>query len=277
MREEASSAAHSSSCVRMPESVVVAAVSTSTATQCSSAPLRSTFSCPAASSPAARSRICLTSITGLRRIDLHRAHERARGERAPVRGGAPLGGAGEERGAVDGAGRGADDEVEARRQPEPLERRRHPGGDDAAHAAALEHERHPVPVRARARPRAARGAARAAPRRRDAFRQASAGDRSEGASATASRSCRSGGPRPEPRRIRGMLGRCRAERRTNLVVPVPLDVLRAMARTTSSRDGGAASALDVLRESAGDPAGRRRSARPAPPARVRRATRSPGG
>ena len=65
--EDASSAAHSSSCVRMPESAVVRAVSTSTATQTSAAPLRSTSSWPAASSPAARSRICWTSMTGLRR------------------------------------------------------------------------------------------------------------------------------------------------------------------------------------------------------------------
>ena len=68
MREEASSAVHSSSCVRMPESVVgarglhVDGDAVQLPPRCDS-----TFSCPAASSPAARSRICLTSITGLRR------------------------------------------------------------------------------------------------------------------------------------------------------------------------------------------------------------------
>jgi hypothetical protein len=84
--------------------------------------------------------------------DLHRADERARGERAAVGGRALLRGAGEEGGAVDRAGGGADDQVEARRQLQPLERRRHPGRHDAAHAAALEHERHPVRVAPRARP-----------------------------------------------------------------------------------------------------------------------------
>ena len=53
-----------------------------------------------------------------------------------------------ERRGIQGTGRGADHEVEAARQPEPLQRRRHAGRDDAAHPAALEHHRDPVGVAA---------------------------------------------------------------------------------------------------------------------------------
>ena len=131
--------------------VSVRAVSTSTATQCSSAPLRDDPLVPGRVEPGGEVEDLLDVDHRLAPDDLHRAHERARRERAPVGGGAALRGAGEERGAVDRAGGRADDEVEARRQLEPLERRRHPGRHDAAHAAALEHERDPVRVRA-ARP-----------------------------------------------------------------------------------------------------------------------------
>ena len=88
--------------------------------------------------------------------DARGVDERARRERPVVGGGASAGDAGHQRAAVDGAGRGADDEVEARGQPEALERRGHAGRDDPAHAAALEHERDAVGITARARARSAR-------------------------------------------------------------------------------------------------------------------------
>ena len=88
----------------------------------------------------------------------HRVDERVRRERAVVGGGAAAGDPGDERAAVDGARRRADDQVEARRQPEALQRRGHAGRDDAAHAPAFEHECHPVRVAARARRRPPGGA-----------------------------------------------------------------------------------------------------------------------
>jgi hypothetical protein len=45
----------------------------------------------------------------------------------------------------------ATDWLEARRQPEALQRRRHPRRHDPAHSSALEHQRDPVPVAPRAR------------------------------------------------------------------------------------------------------------------------------
>ena len=73
-----------------------------------------------------------------------RVDERARRERAVVGRDAAASDPGDERAAVDGAGRGADHQVEARGQAEALQRGRHAGRDDAAHAAALEREGHAV-------------------------------------------------------------------------------------------------------------------------------------
>jgi hypothetical protein len=64
--------------------------------------------------------------------------------------------AGDERGSVEGTGRGAHHEVEAAGQAKTLERGGHPSRDDATHAAALDHEGDTVGITALARRRAAR-------------------------------------------------------------------------------------------------------------------------
>jgi hypothetical protein len=85
-----------------------------------------------------------------------RVDEGTRGERAGVRGRALASHAGDERGSVEGTGRGAHHEVEAAGQAKTLERGGHPGRDDATHAAALDHEGDTVGIAALARRRAAR-------------------------------------------------------------------------------------------------------------------------
>ena len=87
--------------------------------------------------------------------DLHRAHERARRERARSTAAAPCCAAPARKAAPLIAPAEAPTTTSKHGvSSEPLERRRHPGRHDAAHAAALEHERDPVRVAPRARPRA---------------------------------------------------------------------------------------------------------------------------
>jgi hypothetical protein len=68
------------------------------------------------------------------------------------------GGTAEQPGAGDGPGRGAVDGVEGGHQAEFVERQRHAGRDRPAHPAALDGQRHPVPVVALARLAARPGA-----------------------------------------------------------------------------------------------------------------------
>src|SRR5829696_3695815 len=89
-----------------------------------------------------------------------RVDERPRGQRPAVGLRARPRDAAEERRPVERAGRGPDDEVEGPREPQALQRRRHPGRHDAAHPAALQDERDAVAVLAPAGQRAG-GAARA--------------------------------------------------------------------------------------------------------------------
>ena len=83
-----------------------------------------------------------------------RVHERARRERPAVGRRAVARDPGDQRRAVDRAGGRADHQIEARRQPVPLQRGRHPCRHDPAHPTALEHQRDPVLVAPNARLRA---------------------------------------------------------------------------------------------------------------------------
>ena len=219
-----------------PESMVVSAVSTSTATQCSSAPLRSTFSSPAASSPAARSRICSTSITGLRRITfigLTKDRE-ASGPQyaaalrpaAPARNAAPL--------------------IAPVRAP--TTRSKHAVSPTARAPRSSPRRRPPACRRPRARaPRGVASSPRARPRsgavalaqhRGHGMRSAKAspGDRSGGASALPQDCADSAVRARTPARLRHGRASARPNVTTNLVVPVPLDVVRAMARENILRE-----------------------------------------
>ena len=208
-------------------------------------------------------------------IDEGRVAEAVLVERGQVRGLS-----GEQEGAVEGSGRRAVDLVERALQAELLDRRRHSGGHDPAHPAALDHERDPPPVRAppgcdpvsrRRRIASTTGCARRSSTIDGVARSGSAAN----LRSTENRIAREGtqplaAERAQPLAARTITSAIRCGCCTNSASAV-LDLDRARPPESAPRAGGRPPAARSDRSSRRAPSSERRSARASARARAARA------